>query len=711
MMSETPREPTGLPALLLNNRREVAIGLAAVAVLFAVLAIIWGVWGFGRSAADVGPGSIGKLNPDLTEKPVESPDESKRRSPDYQVTTIWAALLAGLSGFSCYWLATQKPDSAAPGTWARIELLIFGGAAGFLTALLGAALGYRWHQSLVQWIGSGESKEAKWVLYAFAIFLVGLILVFVSLQLAGTEQRKNAALRRALYGFNSVFVGILLLLVLIVINVVSFLKVPNTLATNDSAFTSLAEPSKNLLRSLDRPVKAYLLLNEQQQVEIGRGVYGSLYTDCRGLLSQCEDQTNKFEAVYLSPAFDRDRITALMSRLKIREADQNRLGLVITVGEDESTYSFIPAEDLILIEDRSLVFNGENRLMTELMFLSDARANEKIYVIQGYGAPSIDSAGPNERSIAQIVQHLRDRKTTVEPLTLEKADAKIPDDAAVVIVAGPRRTIAESDPLVPALRAYLRKPDRPGKLLAFLPAFRSGPEGKVGATGLESLLGEFGVDVDGRNRVVAAPKQIRLPESFVIGRAVERIENDTLARAVGEIQMIFQDVRVVRPAPAMQGAPTVASPVFRTDLITWLEDDYVSFSASYDLLRSENGGAARRDKQYNQFSKSMGVAVAKPAGRGADKSPAKPQMVVLGSDTFLLDKQPVPTDDAIRQQLFSDLIDWLRERDSAVGISPRKVAVYSIEKPIEWSSQFVLLGMVTIGIVVLGGGVWLSRRR
>ena len=72
--------------------------------------------------------------------------------------------------------------------------------------------------------------------------LAGLLIMFASLQLARTEQRANAVLRRMLYGFNSVFVGLLLLLRpdrgqrgLV------HLKVPNTLVTNDTAFTELSE--------------------------------------------------------------------------------------------------------------------------------------------------------------------------------------------------------------------------------------------------------------------------------------------------------------------------------------------------------------------------------------------------------------------------------------------------------------------------------------
>src|SRR5262249_2167450 len=218
--------------VLVTQRRQVAVGLLVAAVVLGAASVWWGVWGFARNSEGASAtNSSGKLSPEDVAKDKEeaSADEAAKHSPDYQIAAVWAGAVALLSLLAAGWVYTQPADPAAPLTTARVETLIFGGAVGFITAMAGAFLGYRWHQSLVMWVGGGDSREAKWVLYAFAIFLAGLLIMFLSLQLASSEQRKNAALRRALYGFNAVFVGILLLLVLAALNVVSFLKVPTTL--------------------------------------------------------------------------------------------------------------------------------------------------------------------------------------------------------------------------------------------------------------------------------------------------------------------------------------------------------------------------------------------------------------------------------------------------------------------------------------------------
>ena len=227
-----------------------------------------------------------------------------------------------------------------------IEVLAFGSFVGLTTALLGLMLGIRWNESLFKWINDDSTLDAKWVLIAASIFTAGLIIMFMSLQLARAEERTNSTLRRMLYGFNSVFLGLLLFMVLLVLNVFSFFKVPSTLVTNDSAFTELTEPSKTFLHSLDKPVKVYLMLPEkyQEPVRTRQGVipYERLYSDCRGLLSQCENQSKFFHAEYLSPGLDSARIAAVLDRLKVKvdERDKEPFGMLI-VGDNEEAVTFI----------------------------------------------------------------------------------------------------------------------------------------------------------------------------------------------------------------------------------------------------------------------------------------------------------------------------------------------------------------------------------
>jgi hypothetical protein len=401
-----------------------------------------------------------------------------------------------------------------------------------------------------------------------------------------------------------------------------------------------------------------------------------------------------------------------MDRLKVKEVDRDQFGLLAAVGENEEAHSFIRATELIDFDQsgENLVFQGENKLLTELMYLTDARAKEKVYFTQDHGELTIEPGAEREKSASGVVQFLRDRRMTVEPLTLDAPSAKVPDDAAVVVVAGLRRTLAPDDPMVTGLRDYLQRPVRKGKVLLCLPAFREA-SGKVASTGLEGLLAEFGVEVESGKRLLAAPGQLDTPPDYVLAGPFEGLSPE-LERVVGRTPLILRDARPVRSPQAMPGAPGRASALFGTALITWQEADYLkSADLLWTALRNDPDGSLQREKRLTRRAISVAVAVTDPVSPGAKGSP-RPQMIVFGSDTFLQDQIPVRAGpEEFRQQFFSDSIDWLRERDASIGIPPRKLGLFALEKPIDWPTQVVLLVMVNIGVAALGVGVWLSRRR
>ena len=287
----TESVPAGWVTAFAGARRQIAVGLGVAALVFVVLTIWWGTWGWqGRKAVE----KPAEPDPTAAAEPEAKPEAPpKARSVDYLPAAVWAGLLAVLAGGAAYWMTAQPlPAGAeAQASQVRAEALTIGAIAGLLTAVLGLLFGVRWHESLFKWVSGGSTQEAKWVLIAASIFTAGLVIMFLSLQIGRTEERSNAVLRRMLYGFNAVFLGVLLLLVLLVVNVVSFLKVPSTLLMTDRAFSELSEPSKNFLRSLDEPVHVYMIIPEKYVEGGGRSrtQYTRLYNDTRLFLENCEE--------------------------------------------------------------------------------------------------------------------------------------------------------------------------------------------------------------------------------------------------------------------------------------------------------------------------------------------------------------------------------------------------------------------------------------
>jgi hypothetical protein len=222
----------------------------------------------------------------------------------------------------------------------------------------------------------------------------------------------------------------------------------------------------------------------------GSVAYTQLYSDCRGLLGQCERESRHFRATYLSPGLDAGKIAALLDRLKVADRDRDQFGMWIAVGEGEDVTSFVPARDLVDFAEQGrnvlFIFQGESKLINELIYLTDARSKDVVYVTQDNGELALEPGGErNRRTMSGAANYLRDKKVRIEPLNLDEKDPKVPEDAAVVLVPGPQQTIAADGPLAKALQEYLTptKGGKPGKLLAYLPAFRGGASTKVAPSG------------------------------------------------------------------------------------------------------------------------------------------------------------------------------------------------------------------------------------
>ena len=716
-MSSAPSSPLDTIA---RSRQNVAIGLAVAGILIAAVAIWWMVRGWPTSAAPAEDRPTAKAE---NEPPKEPEKPKELHSPDYLPAGAWAALIALTCLGSAVYLATRPLPPEQQATTVRSEILVFGGTLGLITTALGAAFAWNWQQSLFQWVNESKTSEAKWVLIAGSVFLAGLILIFASLQLARTEERANAVLRRALYGFNAVFVGLLLLMVLVAINVISFIKIPSTLVTNDSAFLGLSEPSKTFLRSLDRPVQVYLIMPENYAEEYPgtRMAYTSMYSDCRGLLSQCERQSRQFRASYLSPGLDEGKIAAVADLFKVADKSKMPFGLYITVGENEEITSSILSRDLVEIEERgrsaSFVFQGENKLINELIYLTDARSKEVVYVTQDHDELSVEPAGPERRTMANAVQYLRDKKVQVEPLRLDENAPQVPKNAAAVIIPGPRRTITADSPTMKALSEYMKPTQpgaKPGKLLAFLPAFR-GLNNKVQPTGLESFLREFGVEMLPDRRLVGVPRQHPVPSvgdyvppDTAYGRGFTGTSL-ALEKTLSSAELLFKNARPIRPGQG-PGSVTV-TPVIGSLGAYWQEEDF-GLSAEQTVRAMATDPELRVRKQLSGRPVPLAVAVTEGGRPEPGGSAGKPRMLVLSSDTLIEDRPDFPLlPDEYRDLVFSDCLDWIREREANLGIPPKKEATYRVTKPASLQSLLMLVGIVLIGIATLGIAVWLTRRR
>src|SRR5262249_19142860 len=122
---------------------------------------------------------------------------------------LGAVCLAIVALGSGVWLLLAPLDQRTL-TNTRIALLSTGGLFGLVIFLATVGRAGRWWSDIFSGGFAGWKGEGGWKLWlCIGVALLGLVIMFVSLLLARTEERANVYLRRLLYGYNAVLSGLL----------------------------------------------------------------------------------------------------------------------------------------------------------------------------------------------------------------------------------------------------------------------------------------------------------------------------------------------------------------------------------------------------------------------------------------------------------------------------------------------------------------------
>src|SRR5205814_1328611 len=189
-----------------------------------------------------------------------------------------------------------------------------------------------------------------------------------------------------------------------------------------------------------------------------------------------------------------------------------------------------------------------------------------VYVVQGHGEADL---GSSERTgFSEAKSALEKANYDVKPLPLAR-QGKIPDDAAVVIVPGPRSDFFA--PEIDALDGYLGKG---GKLLAMInPPFpeKSQPES------LRKLIGRFGLGLDDDLVIELNP----IGQVFGIGPQVpivQQYEPHPITRDMTGFTTLFPLARSIS-TPKTPPPGVSIQPLARTTADSWGETDRASLEA------------------------------------------------------------------------------------------------------------------------------------
>jgi hypothetical protein len=607
----------------------------------------------------------------------------------------------------------------------RLLLVTAGGLCGLLTALLGFVLPFTPQFYDDFWTGLARWRERPSViLWPLAALLGGMALLFVSMQLARPVERTSAGMRRLLYFSNAALGSVLLLFVLALANLLlpelsqGFSRNYNWTA---SGLHSLSDNTRNFVAGLRQPVMVYVLLPQDSLV----------MENVQTLLENCRSINGEVNWAVVS----RDRNVAEYRKLMEKYALPASQGLLVLYGtEPKVEHDFINANQL---EDERpganpddpprYIFKGENALMKSLIYLAEGKTHAALYFTQAEGELSLAGFGrDNQQSLGVLKQRLSDGGYEVKELRFGLDVKSVPSDAAAVVIVGPRRPFTPE--AVQALRAYMKGGgDKKGKLVVLLDVVAQG--GAMVHTGLEELLAEYDVQV-GDGRIINLQDRELGTRLDVLPNP--RAANNPVAASFirGDQAQLFHmnDARTVQRRPNLNPNPPGGG--YRVDELllvdprdpVWSEKDLSRSPPALvaELRRPENLRRALQTISKTPLGVAVGVSESRsnlpniPGHEGLMSGTDVPRLVVFGDAGWVSDEEINARSGQRNYDLFASTLSWLRERPDIGKQADDKESpayVLDVKDTSVWRLLLVPLALMLLGVVGLGCGVWVVRRR
>jgi hypothetical protein len=228
-------------------------------------------------------------------------------------------------------------------------------------------------------------------------------------------------------------------------------------------------------------------------------------------------------------------------------------------------------------------------------------------------------------------------------------------------------------------------------------------------SGLEDLVKKYGI-TSADEMAISQYVPFRPSDPYEVLTAPPPDSDNLLAKQFSGVPMFFDTARVIRTGAAgrFKAEPIYTSIPWRPQLAT-LRPATVAVRKTSEFIRPRATFEDLKDggelKQRIDEALPFVVAV-------SDDS--KPRMVVFGDTEFISNAALRGEGRANNYSLFVSALEWMSEHKGLVGPQPKTTNV--VEMPVNKAEQLgrihgLPFWLMFLGIVGLGGGVWLVRRR
>jgi len=506
------------------------------------------------------------------------------------------------------------------------RLLDWGGYLGVLVLGFGAILPF---------------VRPEWNQYRWEFVGVGIVLVLVSL-LARVEDYRGLLRSQTLrYGANTAVAIALVLGVTVVVQALSFQHGARKDLTENKRF-SLSPQTIQLLGGLKTEVNAVAFYRGDQP---GKRVAEDLF----------KQYARYSNGKFTWKSADPDLEPGLAKRYGVEA-----YGTVVLETKTKS--------EKVLDPDEEKLTNGLVKVTRE--------GKRVVYVIQGHGEHEL---GNTERpGFSEAKSAMEKANYDVKPLLLAR-EGKIPDDAAVVIDAGPR-----TDLLAPELDAIDGYVGRGGKLLVMVDSSLLAP---VQTASLKKHLASYGFEL-GENLIIELNPVGRLFGATPDIPIIQQYESHPITRDLAGTMTAFPLSRTVDVAKTPPKGVSLQS-LAKTSSQSWAETNRASVQQ----------GQVKPDPEDPKGP----VSVAAVAIRD------KARIVVYGTSN-LASNQFLNFQG--NRDFFLNTVSWLAEEEDQISVRPKDTKQTPVFMSANQAQAVKLLPLVVLpGLVLAGGIVAVVRRR
>ncbi len=477
------------------------------------------------------------------------------------------------------------------------------------------------------------------------VFLLGLYATF------GASVRRALAGRATRYGLNAAVLVVLIVGVIALVEAVSYRHSYRVDLTENKRW-SLSPQTIQVVRELPVPVKAIAFFRPDQP---GKRAAEDLLRQYAG----------RSDGKFTWEVVDADRNPLAAKQYNVESYGTVVLEAALPDGETKQE----KIQDL------------EEEKLTNALIRVTRPGKRSVYFLKGHGEK--DPSSSERTGYNQMKSALEKLNYEVKDLLLAR-ETKVPDDAVIVVVAGPQKNLLPTE--IDALAAYVA---RAGKVLFLVDPFQD--------AGLGPMLERWGLSF-GNDVIIDINPQGRLagagPEVPVVG--------DYLQHPITRDFRFATFFPIARTITAKDKAPegVSAQGLARTSGESWAE-------TNQDQIRT---GQVKPDPGEARGPLTIAaVATVDAKDAPADRKGAKARIVLIGDSDFASNGF---VNLSGNRDLFLNTLSWLAEEENLIAVRPKESRAAPVFLTAAQGQVVFLVPVVLIPLaVIVAGGVAVARRR